>query len=91
MLILSVTLNSLAFARMPPAEARGGMVRGDLGEARRAKSDGFGAAPLGFATDGPRGSAGSFPFCNPRSEGGGWRRRRIHGSWTIKGLNKKVR
>jgi len=31
------------------------MARGDRGEARRAKSGGFGAAPLGFATDTPRG------------------------------------
>ena len=45
---------------MPGAEARGGMARGDRGEARRAKSGGFGAVPLGFATDAPRGSAGSF-------------------------------
>jgi hypothetical protein len=36
------------------------MARGDRGEARRAKSGGFGAIPLGFGTDAPRGSAGSF-------------------------------
>jgi hypothetical protein len=42
---------------MPPAEARGRMARGDRGEARTAKSGGFGAVPLGFATDAPRGSA----------------------------------
>jgi hypothetical protein len=45
---------------MPRAEARGGMARGDRGEARRAKSGGFGAVPLGFATDALRGSAGRF-------------------------------
>jgi len=50
----------LAFARMPRAEARGGMARGDRGGARRAKSGGFGAVPLSFATDALRGSAGSF-------------------------------
>jgi hypothetical protein len=50
----------LAFARMPRAEARGGMARGDRGVARRAKSGSFGAVPLGFATDAPRGRAGSF-------------------------------
>ena len=44
---------------MPRAEARGGMARGDRGEARRAKSGGFGAVPLGFATDAPRGRAGA--------------------------------
>jgi hypothetical protein len=31
-------------------------------EARRVKPGGFGAVPLGFATDAPRGSAGSFTF-----------------------------
>ena len=41
-------------------EARGGMATGDRGVARRAKTGGFGAVPLGFATDAPRGSAGSF-------------------------------
>ena len=51
---------SLAFARMPRAEARGGMATGDRGVARRVKPGGFGAVPLGFATDAPRGSAGSF-------------------------------
>ena len=50
----------LAFARMPRAEARGGMARGDRGVARRAKSGSFGAVPLGFARDAPRGRAGSF-------------------------------
>jgi hypothetical protein len=44
---------SLAFARMPRAEARGGMARGDRGVARRAKPGGFGLVPLGFATDAP--------------------------------------
>ena len=44
---------------MPRAEARGGMARGDRGGARRAKSGGFGAVSLGFATDVPRESAGS--------------------------------
>jgi hypothetical protein len=33
---------------MPRAEARGGMARGDRDVARRAKSGGFGAVPLGF-------------------------------------------
>jgi len=47
---------------MPRAEARGGVARGDRGGARRAKSGGFGAVPLGFATDAPPGSAGSFTF-----------------------------
>ena len=51
---------SLAFARMPRVEARGGMSTGDRGVARRAKTGGFGGVPLGFATDAPRGSAGSF-------------------------------
>jgi len=50
----------LAFARMPRAEARGGMARGDRGVARRAKSGSFGAVPLGFATDAQRVRAGSF-------------------------------
>jgi len=45
---------------MPRAEARGGMARGDRGGAHRAKSGGFGAVPLGFATDAPRRSAESF-------------------------------
>jgi len=36
------------------------MVTGDRGVARRAKTGGFGGVPLGFATDAPRGSAGSF-------------------------------
>jgi hypothetical protein len=50
--------------------ARGGMATGDRGVARKAKTGlprhsfapagGFGAVPLGFATDAPRGSAGSF-------------------------------
>ena len=52
--------DSLAFARMPRVAARGGMATGDGGVARRAKTGGFGAVPLGFATDAPRGSAGSF-------------------------------
>ncbi len=39
---------SLAFARMPRAEARGGMATGDRGVARREKPGGFGAVPLGF-------------------------------------------
>ncbi len=50
----------LAFARMPRVEARGGMATRDRGVARRAKTGGFGGVPLGFATDAPRGSAGSF-------------------------------
>jgi len=59
----------LAFARMPRAEARGGLATGDRAVARRAKagwtfgelkSSRFGAVPLGFTTDAPRGSAGSF-------------------------------
>jgi len=54
---------------MPRAEARGGMATGDRAVARRAKagwtfgelkSSRFGAVPLGFTTDAPRGSAGSF-------------------------------
>jgi hypothetical protein len=36
------------------------MARGDRDVARRAESGGFGAVPLGFATDAPRASAGSF-------------------------------
>jgi len=36
------------------------MATGDRGVARRAKTGGFGAVPLGFATGAPRGSAGSF-------------------------------
>jgi hypothetical protein len=35
------------------------MARGDRDVASRAKSGGFGAVPLGFATNAPRGSAGS--------------------------------
>jgi len=64
--------SSLAFARMPSVEARGGMATDDRGVARRAKTGlprhsfatagGFGGVPLGFATDAPRGSAGSFTF-----------------------------
>jgi len=50
----------LAFAGMTRAAARGGMATGDRGVARRAKTDGFGAVPLGSATDAPRGSTGSF-------------------------------
>jgi hypothetical protein len=52
--------------------ARGGMATGDRGVARRAKTGlprhsvvtagGSGGVPLGFATDAPRGSAGSFTF-----------------------------
>ena len=55
---------------MPRAAARGGMATGDRGVARRAKTglprhsvvpaSGFGGVPLGFATDAPRGNAGSF-------------------------------
>ena len=55
----------LAFARMPRVEARGGMATGDRGVAHRAKTGGFGGVPLGFATDAPRGSAGSFTFPSP--------------------------
>jgi DNA repair protein RecO (recombination protein O) len=36
------------------------MATGDRGVARRAKPDGFGVVPLGFATDAPRLGAGSF-------------------------------
>jgi hypothetical protein len=43
--------SSLAFAGMRRAEAQRGMARGDHGEARRAKSDGFGVVPVGFAMD----------------------------------------
>jgi len=54
------------------------MATGDRGGARRAKTGlprhsfatagGFGAVPLGFATDAPRGSAGSFTlFAQPQS------------------------
>jgi len=53
----------VAFTRLrqdAPVEARGGMATGDRGVARRAKTGGFGGVPLGFATDAPRGSAGSF-------------------------------
>jgi len=49
-----------ALGGMPRMEARGGMATGDRGVARRSKTGGFGAVPLGFATDAPRGSAGSF-------------------------------
>ena len=59
-LLGALALFSLAFARMPRVAARGGMATGDRGVARRAKTGGFGAVPLGFATDAPRGSAGSF-------------------------------
>jgi len=54
---------------MPRAEARGGMATGDRAVSIRAKagwasveikSSCFGAVSLGFATDAPRGSAGSF-------------------------------
>ncbi len=38
---------------MPRAEARGGMATGDRGVARRVKPGGFGAVPLGSATDAP--------------------------------------
>jgi hypothetical protein len=51
---------SLAFARMPRVEGRGGMARDDRDVARRATSGGFGVVPLDFATDAQRGSAGSF-------------------------------
>jgi len=44
------------------------MARGDCGETRRAKSAGFGAVPLGFATNAPRGSAGSFTSLPIRHE-----------------------
>jgi hypothetical protein len=55
---------SLAFARMPSAEARGGMARGDRGVARSAKPGGFGVVPLGFATDAPPcGRGASFSCC----------------------------
>jgi len=47
------TIHSLAFARMPGAEARGGMARGDRGVAHREKPGVFGAVPLGFPTDAP--------------------------------------
>ena len=47
---------------MPRAEVRGAMARGDRGEARIAKSGSFGAVPLGFDTDAPRGSAESFNY-----------------------------
>ena len=58
---------------MPRAAARGGsayaegygptqMATGDHGVAHRAKTGGFGAVPLGFATDAQRGSAGSFTY-----------------------------
>ena len=50
----------LAFARISRAEVRGAMARGSRSEARMAKSGSFGAVPLGFDTDGPRGSAESF-------------------------------
>jgi len=58
--ITRIAFFHLAFARMPRAEARGGVARGDRGVARRAKSGSFGAVPLGFATDAPRGRTGSF-------------------------------
>jgi len=51
--------SSLAFAGMPRAEARGGTAISDRDVTRRAKTGGFGGVPLGFATDAPRGSAGS--------------------------------
>ena len=44
---------SLAFARMPRTEARGGMATDDRGVARRVKPGGFGVVPLGFATNAP--------------------------------------
>jgi hypothetical protein len=56
----SASAGSAEDVKMPPAAARGGMATGDRGVARRAKTGGFGAVPLGFATDAPRGSAGSF-------------------------------
>jgi|SRR4030042_3461433 len=49
------SFSHLPFARMPRAEARGGMARGDRGVAHRAKLGSFGAVPLGFATDALRG------------------------------------
>jgi len=64
---------------MPRAEARGGMATGDRAVAIRAKagwasveikSSCFGAVSLGFATDAPRGSAGSFTSAIP----GCWKR-----------------
>jgi len=42
------------------AETKREMATGDRGVARRAKTGGFGGVPLGFATDAPRRSAGSF-------------------------------
>jgi hypothetical protein len=53
---------------MPRAKAQGGMARGDRDVARRVKSGGFGAVPLGFATDATRGSAGSFTKKSLRNE-----------------------
>ncbi len=47
---------------MPGAEARGGMTRGDRDVGGRARSGGFGTGLLGFATDAPRESPGSFTF-----------------------------
>jgi len=44
------------------------MARGDRGEARRAKSGGFGAVPLGFATDAPRFRGGSFTSSDLQSD-----------------------
>lgn len=57
---------------MPRAEARGGMATGDRGVARRVKPGGFGVVPLGFATDAPRGSAGSFTFQATRQSDVNW-------------------
>jgi len=71
---------SLAFARMPRAEAQGGMAIGDRAVATRAKagwasvetkSSCFGAVSLGFATDAPRGSAWSFTFTGKHGKEGG--------------------
>jgi hypothetical protein len=50
------------------------MARGDHGESLRAKSGGFGAVPLGFATDAPRGDAGSFTYAR---RGGGSEKGRV--------------
>jgi hypothetical protein len=58
---------SLAFARMPRAEARGGMARGDRGAARRAKSVASAQFRLALPRM-PRGEAqgASLSFSNPR-------------------------
>ena len=53
-------MNYLVFTIPPRAEAQGGMVRGNHDVTRRAKSGGFDAFTLGFTTDAPCGSTGSF-------------------------------